>query len=807
MTTPSESKVEQASGSTKMHKSIIYMIIGLIFLLPLFVLPNLPISFVVTKAYLIALVAILGTCFWIISRMQEGRLEIPRTYIMPALGFLIIVTTVSAFLFSRSVGVMGSGIEAGTAHMLLAFSVILLLIALFFKTRTSILIAFGALMLSSSVLAIFQIVRLFFRSSFLPGLASTFSPLGSWTDLGIYFGFIAFLVLIALEYLDLGKRFKVLLIALFAVSLFLVAVVNLSMVWFLVGIFGLIFLVYSLVGNSPISKKSDDSNEYTFSKSSLSIYAFILIIAAFVCIVAKNVISDINGSLFAISFVEIRPSWSATFDLFKSLTPVQYLLGVGPGNFVSHWLLNKPAGVHNSVVWATDFSYGVGFIPSAAITIGAVGFLAWIAFFAALITKGFTSLFRNRNTVSRFYIVSTFFGALYLWTACIIYVPGLVLISLAFIFTGLFIAVLLQEKIVKEKVLYFTTSPRALSFFLVISVIVLLLDIGWGYITLRKFIAHIYTQRAGFALGIGNRADAENLIVKAASYNLDDVTYQLLIQTQLARLNQIATDPGVSDTVRQTQFRDTASLAVSYARQATEKYPGNYANWLALGSVYETLAQYKIEGAYDEAVKAYDKALTLNLKNPAIYLMRARLDAVAGNYDSSKTLISLAISEKNNYIDAIYLLSQIQVAEGDIASAIRSIEQATLADPQNPLVYFQLGLLHYNNKTYGPAVDAFERAVALQGLYANARYFLGLSYEKLGMIDEAVAQFEELAKTNPGNQEVNLILNNLKSGRPSFTDAKPPIDDQPEKRKELPLEEKDVPAKDDPDSDTTDSTL
>ena len=74
--------------------------------------------------------------------------------------------------------------------------------------------------------------------------------------------------------------------------------------------------------------------------------------------------------------------------------------------------------------------------------------------------------------------------------------------------------------------------------------------------------------------------------------------------------------------------------------------------------------------------------------------------------------------------------------------------------------------------------------------YANARYFLGLSYEKLGRVKDAISQFTELKITNPDNKEVSLILSNLKAGRAPFANATPPIDNKPEKRSSLPIDEK-----------------
>ena len=113
-----------------------------------------------------------------------------------------------------------------------------------------------------------------------------------------------------------------------------------------------------------------------------------------------------------------------------------------------------------------------------------------------------------------------------------------------------------------------------------------------------------------------------------------------------------------------------------------------------------------------------------------------------------------------------------------------------MLDSRNPTVFFELGLLRYNNKDYKGAVSALEQATTLEPSYANARYFLGLAYDKLSRRSDAIAEFETIQKSNPDNQEVQLILNNLRAGRTPLSNAKPPISTKPESRKNLPLPEK-----------------
>ncbi len=136
------------------------------------------------------------------------------------------------------------------------------------------------------------------------------------------------------------------------------------------------------------------------------------------------------------------------------------------------------------------------------------------------------------------------------------------------------------------------------------------------------------------------------------------------------------------------------------------------------------------------------------------------------------------------------MLSQVTAAQGNLKDAIIAAQVATELNPQQSILFFQLGLLHYNNKDYVAAAKALETALTLQLDYANAQYFLGLSYVRLNNISGAIEQFNKLAQSNPDNQEVAFILSNLRAGRSPFADAKPPVTPTPEKRSSLPIKEK-----------------
>ena len=130
---------------------------------------------------------------------------------------------------------------------------------------------------------------------------------------------------------------------------------------------------------------------------------------------------------------------------------------------------------------------------------------------------------------------------------------------------------------------------------------------------------------------------------------------------------------------------------------------------------------------------------------------------------------------KPNYTDAILLVVQLEVANNDIPSAIQAATAAAQTAPGVAPIWFQLGLLYYSNGDTAKAILALEKALFITTEYANAKYFLGLSYYAQNRTEDATKQFEDLQKTNPDNSEVQLVINNMTAGREPFASSTPPL--------------------------------
>ncbi len=783
------------------------VLVLMLFLLPIFFVPSPFVSFQFGKMILLATLSILAFVLFLVSLLKSGSLPIPRSSIFLALALILIVHLLSSlFGNAPSASLIGYGFEVTSFTTILILSFVTFLVSALCQSPKRLLVVFKTFFIVSLVLALFHVLRLFFGAGFLsfgyfPNIIS--NTVGKWNELSIFFSITTILSLAALDILRSSLKARVVLSIFLILSLVMLVVINLPIVWYVIGAISLIFFVYLLsfggVQTNTMDVVSSSSGETRLKSSGRRISFGSLAVLIIAIIFAFTPLgSTINASIATkakISSVEVRPSWSATLDISKEVFKETPLLGPGPNRFGTVWQLHRP-DVNLTNFWNTNFSHGIGFIPTTLIETGILGAIAWFIFFAFFLILGFRStLSRFADRQSRFFVVSSFMVSLFLWIMNILYMPNTPILFLTFFFTGLFVASLYVVGFSRPLTISFSKYPRMSFVFVMTFVFIIVVSLGLGYIILGKSLSSFYYER-GAAIARTSRANVDvalGSMLKALNLSSNDVYLRSVAELNVVRLGNIIStvDSGadISEDLR-NEFQNVLAAAIEASRRAQMKDPENYENWLSIARVYESIIPIGVAAAYDNAKVAYGEAIKRSPRNPALYLYLARLEATQNNLSVSKQNIARAIELKPNYLDAIFFLSQIDAAEGNIRGAIVSVEKILTVSPNDPNLLFRLGLLKYGIKDYVGAVKAFEQATSAIPVYANAKYFLGLSYEKLGRLEDAKRQFEDLARTNPENAEIKLILDNLKAGKDPFASATAPVDSKPEKRKNLPVEEK-----------------
>jgi tetratricopeptide (TPR) repeat protein len=734
-------------------------------------------NIVITFGILIAVI------FYVISSIKARTLSFPKNAVTTS-GLVVFITIIISALLSDNIqkSIIGQGFEVGTASFLcLLFISSLLVYKLVTKNKDRVMWVYVAITAAFIILSIFQIIRLFVDPSFLNfGVltSATSTLIGKWYDFGIFAGIIFLLSFFSLRLLNMQKGMKFLLYVLFLLSLLILIIVNSLLIWFSIFIVIFGYGVY---------------NFHKSKKSRISIFTIILLVVSLAFAVKGTDIAKVAGLQFNSETRELALPWQFTLDIASNTIKEKPFWGAGSNRFVNQYLINKPAVINSSDFWQLEFTNGFGFIPTFLVTGGTIGIIAWILFLIFFTRAGVVSLKRDtEESLTKFFSISTFLISSFLWLMMIVYSPTHVILFLTFVFTGLFISSIQNDKTIK-------IDSRNIT--LILSVITLLILIFWTLAYIKKTVSlHYFTN----GIELLNSTDqlaiekAEDKFKSALSWDKSDIYYQALAEIDIAKIQILAQQ--LQDQIKKDQkqpnqdslqkLNSVIDEALQYSGNAILIDNTNYYNYISGARVSELALSLKINNAYESAKSFYSEALKYNPYNPSIYLSLARLEVSQGKFDQAQKYIGIALQIKQNYTEAIFLLSQIQVNNGQIKDAITSVQFAIQTQPNNSLLYFQLGLLQYNDKNYQGAVDALQKAIQINDQYANARYFLGLAYARLGKNPDAIIQFENLNSTNPENDEVKEILTNLKAGKSPFSDVKTPIDSKPEKRKTLPVKEK-----------------
>ena len=160
-----------------------------------------------------------------------------------------------------------------------------------------------------------------------------------------------------------------------------------------------------------------------------------------------------------------------------------------------------------------------------------------------------------------------------------------------------------------------------------------------------------------------------------------------------------------------------------------------------LGAVHQTL------GNRWKAAAQFRASTQLDPMYPEPYKALGDLFLAAPRrlFDQAVEAYQKAIDLRPFYADAHVGLGDARAAKGDIDQAITSYQKALTYNTVNPRVHMSLGKIYYSEKgLYYESVQAYKRAIDLDGQSVEARMGLGEVYEDKGLYKEAVEEYRKV---------------------------------------------------------------
>lgn len=739
-------------------------------LLPIFFLPVAYAPFEYTKILLVIVGVMMSVIFFSLSVLRSGTITLSAPLSLWVMWSIPAVALISALLSGdMNDAILGDTFGTQTALFLALMAFVTTSVTLVMHQKTAIMRFYMVLMGSAIVLGLFHVIRILFGADILTlgvfnNAAST--PLGSWNDLGLFFGLAVILSLVTLEQLPLTKNGKIAVGVIVGLSLIVLSAVNFFAVWLVLGFVSLIMLIYSLSKDRFASANLSFAPAEKNSSAASIIASVAVFMVSFLFVIGGTVVGGKVSEWTGVSYIEVRPSISATADIAKSVYSENAFTGIGPNKFVDAWRLYKDPSINQTIFWATDFNAGSGYVTTLFVTMGVLGVLSILAFFVTYLRNGARMLFASQGGDKLLFFIATssFIASVYLWGLSVVYVPSATILLLTAVFTGITFSVYGALLKSATKNVVFGTDRRT-GFLLVASIMLLIV----GSVTTMYMSGRHYAASYVFAEGLSNiqpgttLEQVEQSISNAYSLSRSDVFARQVASYQIARMNTLLS-VAEPTTEQQGQFQAAIANGINAARLAVDTDGSDALNWATLGAVYSIVSAAGIEGAYDLSKEAFTQARVLDPNNPTYVFAEAQLESRNGNLDAARTLAQDAIRLRQRFPEAVYFLSQLEVAAGNLEEAINTTIASVRLEPNNPARYYQLGILYSSNQQIDNAILAFEEAVRLDQNFANARYFLALAYLETDRQADAVAQLEKVAELNPDNEQLKDLVEGVRSG-------------------------------------------
>jgi len=749
-----------------------WAIFALFALLPVFFVPLPWITLPESKVLLAVIVLFVAIASWIVSSLMDGGMRIPRAPILLTALLLPFAYGISIFMSGTGASsVWGSGIEQDTLAAVCLWYVALVGIATMFSdSLIKSMYAIRGFFIGAILLDLLEFVHLLFPSlSTFGGIltSSTANAFGGWYELGIFSGLMLFLSLACLGTPVAKRSWKYLSILVSLLSFALLIIVNAPQLWTVLAVLAFIYMALDLfVGRHWYTLR------YMHAWRPYIVWIALLVVSVLFMFFGPSVARHMPSRL-QISMTEVRPSWTGTLQIGTRalVEPTRLAFGAGPNTFTQAWSLYKPVEVNQTQFWNTDFTSGIGSIPTTLITIGLFGAIAWALFILSILWAALRLAHSSPRQGASMVIEPLFLGVLYLIAFHILYVPGPALSVLTFMLLGLAIGYATSLGRIPHAFVTARSGMLMSASYIISLVIFTLVMIFSCFGIARVVIAETLINHSIVTFNTtGDLSRSSEFISRALHvYPQDTRAERAAVELGLLQIQKLAAASSTEQTSE--EIRRTIESTIRSGLRAVTLDGDDYQNWLELANLYQQLAGANIQGAYENAQQAYAKLIAENPTNPYAYIKRAQLDLVQKNSDAALKDLLIAVKLKPDYSAAFYLASQIYASGGDYKSALTPAYSATQTAPGDPLAWYNFGAIAYAAEDYANAAPALERAVTLEPQYANALYVLGLTYYKLDRTTDAKKVFDQLNTLDPNQPVIQQIVSNLNAGKPPFPTA------------------------------------
>jgi tetratricopeptide (TPR) repeat protein len=759
----------------------------LAFLVPIFFLPIVPSILELNKQILIVIMGGIAFLAWVGKLAWEGKIRVKKNFLLiPILLLLLILTMNTVFSIYSDQSMWGAfGTESMSLVTAIALIAVFLVVTNNFDTQRKIRILALSVIGSSALANLYAIFQIFGKFIFKNQAIAqnSFNTVGSVYAFAIFIGAILILtVAMLLEKHSLPVKIALMISALLFIFTLIMINFGTALIIFLVG-------MAILLGLAIITSGSEEKNR------ALIFPMVILTLVLLATLIGKR------GSVVRVQLpVEVGLSSSASYDVMKGSWKDGFLLGQGMSSYDLAYLKNKPSEINLTNFWSVKFNEASSRFFTIATTTGFLGAAAFLFLVGSVLVYIFSSFVKifGKNQEGTYTLIGLTAMWIYLTLVYFLYPSNITIDFMWWIATASIVVLTSLVFRKKDEIISETSSPRVSLILSFVFVLIIVGFISLIFLDGQRYVAAVAYNKALASDVEGAKIDdLVNKLSRVVSLDPSrDLYHRNLSVALFAALNDRISQKGAAN-LSENDRAEISSLyfaAEQEAQSAINLNPKNPDNIVQLAQINQNVIGSK-DGADEASKNEYMESLKYDPTNPStyyqigqIYLIMADLDTAknAGQQqgankvpqlsDKAKEYIASAqqnfekaVQVKNNYIPAQFMVAVCLDRLGKIDEAIAKLEESKKMNPQDVGIIFQLGVFYYKAEKYDQARIELEQAVKLAENYSNARYFLGLIYDKQNDKQKALEQFKKVSELNPDNEDIKKIVSNLEAGKSALS--------------------------------------
>ena len=171
-------------------------------------------------------------------------------------------------------------------------------------------------------------------------------------------------------------------------------------------------------------------------------------------------------------------------------------------------------------------------------------------------------------------------------------------------------------------------------------------------------------------------------------------------------------------------------------------------------------------GRFEESIGYYEQALRIDPNDPYAHYYLGVALVNTGQPGKAVEHFEQALRLRPDYVEAHVILGSVLFDQGKAQEAIGHWEKALQIDPGFAEAHYNLANAFLRGGRFEDAIEHYEQALRINPTYAEAHINLGIALEQVGRVQAAIEHYEEAVVLRPDLVDVQKRLSQLRANQP-----------------------------------------